>query len=55
MSILKVTSCKGKPRKENFQFGFVVAGGGFLFYWNHQLIKFKEEKRFGLLIMKKER
>ena len=37
------TSCK-----ENFQTGFVVAGGGFLSYWNHQLIKFEEEKRFGL-------
>ena len=23
-------------------------GGGFLSYWNHQLIKFEEEKRFGL-------
>ena len=22
--------------------------GGFLSYWNHQLIKFEEEKRFGL-------
>ena len=37
------TSCE-----ENFQTGFVVAGGGFLSYWNHQLIKFEEEKRFGL-------
>ena len=37
------TSCK-----ENFQSGFVVAGGGFIFYWNHQLIKIEEEKRFGL-------
>ena len=37
------TSCK-----ENFQTGFVIAGGGFLFYWNHQLIKFEEEKIFGL-------
>jgi len=27
------TSCK-----ENFQTGFVVAGGGFLSYWNHQPI-----------------
>ena len=36
------TSCK-----ENFQTGFVIAGGGFLSYWNHQLIQFEEEKRFG--------
>ena len=42
------TSCKEKFRKENFQTGFAVAGGGFLSYWNHQLIKFDEEKRFGL-------
>ena len=41
-----VTSCK-----ENFQ------RGGFLSYWNHQLIKFEEEKRFknNFVIMKKER
>ena len=43
------TSSKEKFRKENFQTGFVVAGGGFLSYWNHQQIKFEEEKRFGLL------
>ena len=30
------------------QTGFVVAGGGFLSYWNHQLIKFEEKKIFGL-------
>ena len=42
------TSCKEKFRKENFQTGFVVAGGRFLSYWNHQLIKFEEEKRFEL-------
>jgi hypothetical protein len=36
---------QGKVSQEN---GFVVAGGGFLSYWNHQLIKFEEEKRFGL-------
>ena len=35
------TSCKEKFRKENFQTGFVVAGGGFFSYWNHQLIKFE--------------
>ena len=28
--------------------GFVVAGGGFISYWKYQLIKFEEEKRFGL-------
>ena len=54
-----VTSCKEKFRKENFQTGFVVAGGGFLSYWNYQLIKFEEENRFGLfknnyVIMKRE-
>ena len=38
------TSCKEKFCKENFQTGFVVAGGGFLSYWNHQLIKLEEEK-----------
>ena len=38
------TSCKYKFRKENLQTVFVVAGGGFLSYWNHQLIKFEEEK-----------
>ena len=32
------TSCN-----ENFQTGFVVAGVGFLSYWNHQLIKFEED------------
>ena len=37
---------KSSARK-NFQTGFVVPGGGFLSYWNNQLIKFKEEKRFG--------
>ena len=39
---------QGKVLQENFQTGFVVAGGEFLSYWNHQLIKFEEEKRFGL-------
>ena len=38
----KWTSCKEKFRKENFQTGFVVA------YQKHQLIKFEEEKRFGI-------
>ena len=42
------TSCNERFSKENFQTGFVVAGGEFLYYWNHQLIKFEEEKRFGL-------
>ena len=42
------TSCKEKFNKENFQTGFVVAGGGFLSFWNRQLIKFEEEKIFGL-------
>ena len=37
------TSCK-----ENFQTRFAVAGGGFISYWNHQLIKFGEKKRFKL-------
>ena len=37
-----------KYRKENFQTEFVIAGGGFLSYWNHQQIKFEEERRFGL-------
>ena len=37
------TSCK-----ENFQTRFAVAGGGFISYWNHQLIKIGEKKRFGL-------
>ena len=46
------TSCK-----ENFQTGFVVAGVEFLYYWNYQLIKFEEEKRFenNFVIMKNER
>ena len=38
----------GTSFKENFQTGFVVSGGGFLSYWNHQLNKFEEEKRFGI-------
>ena len=42
------TSCKEKFRKKKFQNGFVVAGGGFNSYWNYQLIKFEEEKIFGL-------
>jgi hypothetical protein len=29
----------------------VVAGGGFLSYWNHQLIKYEEKKRFGEKIL----
>ena len=28
--------------------GFVVTGGGILSYCNHKLIKFEEDKRFGL-------
>ena len=42
------TPCKEKFCKKNFQTWFVVAGGGFLSYWDYQLIKFEEEKRFGL-------
>ena len=42
------TSHKEKFSKKNFQTGFVVAGGGFISYWSHQQIKFKDEKRFGL-------
>ena len=42
-------SCKEKFRKENFQTGFMVAGDGFLSYWNHQIIKFEEEKILRLL------
>ena len=53
------TSCKEKFRKENFQPKFVVAGGGFLSYCNHQLFKFKEEKNFdfknNFVIMERER
>ena len=49
----------GTSLKVNFQTGFVVSGVGFLSYWNHQQIKFEEEKRFGLkynfVIMKRER
>jgi hypothetical protein len=37
------TSCN-----ENFLNGFVVAGVGFLSYWNYQQSKFEEEKKFGL-------
>ena len=48
-----------KVSQGNFLTGLVVAGGGFLSYWNHQLIKFEEEKRFGLntnfVIMKREK
>ena len=40
--------CTGTSCNENFQTGFVVVGGGFLFYCIYQLIKFEEEKRFGL-------
>ena len=43
-----------KNFQENIQTGFVVAGGGFLSFWNHQLIMF-EEKIFGIVIMKNER
>ena len=31
-----------------FQTGFVVTGGGFLSYCNHQLIKFEADKRLRL-------
>ena len=41
--ILQRTTCK-----LNFQTGFVVAGGGFLSYWNYQLIEIEKEKRLGL-------
>ena len=33
---------------KNFQTGFVVTGGWFLSYCNHQLIKFEEKKRLQL-------
>ena len=47
---------KLKFRKENFQAGFVVAGGGFPSYCNHQLFNFEEEKRFEKnVVMKRER
>ena len=36
---------KGKVLQVFFLNGFVVAGGDFLSYWNHQLIKFEEELR----------
>ena len=53
------TSCKEKFHKENFQTGFVVAGGEFLSYWNHQLMKFEEDirtlKTILYIIMKGER
>ena len=40
----------------NFSTEFVVAGGRYLSYCNHQLNKFEEDKRFGLYeIMKRER
>ena len=47
-TILGVTSCKEKFRKENFQAGFMVDEGGFLSYSKHKLIKFEKDKRFGL-------
>ena len=36
-----------KVSQGKFQTGFVVAGVVFLSFWNHQLIKFEEDKRFG--------
>ena len=42
------TSCKGQLTNYFFNTGFVVAEGEFPSYCNHQLIKFKENKRFGL-------
>ena len=45
--VILCSSGTGTSCKKNFQTGFVVAGWGFLAYWNHQLIKFEEEKRFG--------
>ena len=37
----------GTSWKENFQTVFMVAGGGFLSYWNHQLINFEERRDNG--------
>ena len=34
--------------KLNFSNWIVVAGGGFLSYCDHQLIKLEDDKRFGL-------
>ena len=42
------TSCEGQLANKIFQIEFAVAGGVFLSYWNYQLIKFEEEKRFRL-------
>ena len=53
------TSCKEKFRKENFLNGFLVAWGGFLSYWNNQLIKFEQVRdsdfKHNFVIMKKKR
>ena len=40
--------CKGQIVYFFVQNGLVFAGCGFLSYCNHQIIKFKEDKRFGL-------
>ena len=47
-NLVSVLPCIGTYCKVDFQTGFVVAVGGFLSVWNHQLIKFEEEKIFGL-------
>ena len=39
---------QGHLARKIFQPELVEARGGILFYWNHQLIKFEEEKRLGL-------
>ena len=50
---------QGKISQANVLTRFVVAGGRFLSYWNHQLIKFEEEKildfKNNFVIMKNER
>ena len=44
ISIARFRDYKEKFSKENIQTGFVVAGGRFLSYCKHQVIKFEEEK-----------
>ena len=37
---------QGHIAKDNLEIKFFKPDSGFLSYWNHQLIKFEEEKRF---------